>query len=131
MPEPVFFVVERRAGGEFPAIIRDRLPDRLTRKSEPKLLVDAVRLDKLACGARLERASTRALYRLYQRYKAKGTLPQNLADTPSKTPPRGRILGDWWTQPVVPWDSRAPAALPWDGTAPAAPLQIVGFEEGE
>lgn len=107
MAEPIFFVVERRAGGEFPAVIRDQLPERLTRKSEPKLLVYAVRLDKLPDGDRLAELSTAMLYRFYQRHKAAGTLPQNLTEPPIKAA-RGHILGDWWTPPAKTWDDTQP-----------------------
>jgi hypothetical protein len=103
--EPMFFVVERCARGEFPAIIRDRLPERLTAKGST-LLVYACRLDKLPDGERLAGLRLLDLYRLYQRHKAAGTLPNNLADPPQKVTggQKGMERGPetWWKPTPLP-----------------------------
>lgn len=109
MSEPVFFVIERgTGGGEFPSIIRDLLPYALTRKGSTSL-VYAMRLDKLPDGEQLAARPLQALYEMYLRTKAEGTLIQNLADAPMKAAPSRRALyGEWWTPPVRTWDHTAP-----------------------
>lgn len=74
MPDPVWFVVERRMGGESPAIIYDRLPQRLTRKITPfeaSSLVYAIRLDTLPDA---EDWISRSPAALHLRYKELGTI---------------------------------------------------------
>jgi len=64
--EPITFVVESRNGVDCPSVIWGKLPERLTRKSEPKLLRAAVRLDQRANVNLLLQLSVGQLYALYK-----------------------------------------------------------------
>jgi hypothetical protein len=119
--EKIFFVIERGAGGkEVAGIYYDLLEPHLTRKvardqkgvpMEQSPIIYILRVDKLDETAQkfwLSK-STKELLETYHWLKNEGTLPSsNLADSPKEKPPSGRQLGDWWTQPSVSWDSKAP-----------------------
>lgn len=121
MNEPIYFVVERGAGGkEVASIYYDQLMPHLTRKSakDPKgrqiekpALIYALRLDRLEPSARdfwLSKSSTELL-EVYHWLRDEGTLPpSNLAEPPKEKRDERRAFGEWWTQPEVPWDSKKP-----------------------
>lgn len=118
MTEPIYFVVERTAGGgEMACIYRDRLPDRLTRKIpkgsvERPLMIYQLRLDRLDPEPRefWLRQDTGRLLAAYRAMRDQGKLPpENIADPPRAKPQSGRQLGEWWTPPAKPWDDRKPA----------------------
>lgn len=108
--EPIYLIVARdHVGRETIAIYRDVLPSSLKRKPSP--IIYALRLDRLTDEHRdfwLSK-STSELMDVYRWLRDEGTLPStNLTDAAKSTEPRARKLGDWWTQPKVPWDQSAP-----------------------
>ena len=121
MAEPVFFVVERRAGREEAAIYYDQLPVRLTRKvakEESPPIVYALRLDRLPdLAAAWLTTPIAQLYRNYCALRDAGKLPpSNLADPPRAKGEQGVKRGDYWTPPARTWAGR-----------PADRLGAVGF----
>lgn len=122
--EAIFFVVERTARGEQPAIYRDRLSTRLTTYKPPKdgvgrpivlrdlngnvvdlnPMVYAVRLDRLPNGAELAAKPLPELYAIYRRLVANGKLPPpNLADPPRPKGEQGVLLGEAFQVRNPPW----------------------------
>lgn len=103
--EPVTFVIERRHGREFGSVIYGRLPDRLTCKGSTAL-VWAWRLDKLLNCEALRQMPIADLVEQYERMKAAGALPSNLADPPKKAEggQKGTERGPatWWKPPPLP-----------------------------
>jgi hypothetical protein len=115
MGEAVFFVVLKGVrGGEVPAIYYDRLPAWMTgKRAKERGLIYAVRLDKLGRGAELVELSLHQLHEQYVTLKAAGKLPPSNLVEPRKAEERkGRLEGDWWVPPSVPWDRKAPAYPP-------------------
>lgn len=84
-PDAEFFVVERRAGREYPAVYYDQLPGVYSgRRAQENGLVYAMRIDRLP---EPERDRWRAMsvhekFDEYQRLAARGQLPQNTIDAP-------------------------------------------------
>lgn len=113
MSERIFFVIERKPGGEFPGIYHDVLPDRLTGKDAIARVVYQMRLDKLDdCGKWLA-MSLDELYRRYMLARDHNTLPHNMADPArQKGPGTVRKLGEYWSQPLPTWDQSAPFVRP-------------------
>jgi hypothetical protein len=116
MGEAVFFVVLKGVrGGEVPAIYYDRLPAWMTgKRAKERGLIYAIRLDKLGRGAELLELSLHQLHEQYVTLKAAGRLPASNLVEPRKAEGRksGRLEGDWWVPPSVPWDRKAPAYPP-------------------
>lgn len=99
MTDAVFFVVERNAGGEFPGIYYDLMPDRLT-----------LRLDRLDDPEMWLAQDLADLYRRYVFLRDHNRLVHNLADPPLATE-TVRKIGEYWEPSPMPrpegWDQEA------------------------
>jgi hypothetical protein len=120
MSEAIFFVVERRAGREEPAIYHDRLPERLTRKTKGEVspIVYALRLDKLPDLdlTKWLAVPLKLLYRNYCALRDAGKLPpSNLADPPREKGEQGVKRGEYWTPPKRGWTDRPADPFPQPG----------------
>ncbi len=116
MPEPVFFVVEKRNGGEGPAIYHDVFrPSRST--------VYALRLDKLPDCEKWLACPLDKLYRTYCALRDANRLPpSNLAEPARRSAePAKRLVGEWWEPPPRPWLDTPPEPYPEPGTLKAKP----------
>ena len=124
MSEAIFFVVERRAGREEPAIYRDRLPERLTRKTKGEVspIVYALRLDRLPDLDQWLAAPLKLLYRTYCALRDAGKLPlSNLADPPREKGEQGVLHGAFWEPPKRTWVDRPADPFPQPGALALKP----------
>ncbi len=88
--EPVYFVVEERAGREYATIQHEHL-------TPGNKAIYTLRLDRLPDGEAWAKRPLAELYEVYCQLRDAGKLPPpNLADPPRAAEKRGRLLGDWW-----------------------------------
>lgn len=112
MTERIWFLVERKPGGEFPSVYYDILPERLTRKDAITRVVYQMRLDKLDDCARWINMPLDELYRRYVLHRDHGTLTHNTSDPAQKQGTTVRKLGEYWSPPLPTWDQSAPFVRP-------------------
>jgi hypothetical protein len=95
MSEPIYFVVERTALGEQPALYYDQMPIRLTGKNAKRDgLIYAVRVDILPHAAQWLAMTLPELYAAFQKARAgKIALPQNIAPPPRATEAAKPLVG--------------------------------------
>lgn len=103
--EPVYFVVQRRAGREIPTIIVDQVPASLKRN-----IVYQLRLDRLPNADYWLKMTTPELYRTYCYMRDRNSLPVDKPDEKPKADPARRQLGEYWEPPAKTWPDR-PAEL--------------------
>lgn len=120
MPDPVFFIIQRKpGGGDFPALCFE-IPPALLRKipkgaAERPELVYALRLDLLTSADRDAWGWTLAdMHRTYCEKRDAGTLPASNLNPPRQDNGGARrLLGEHWQPPAKTWDdSRPPDSWP-------------------
>lgn len=129
MARPIWFIVQRHHGAEFPALYYDFLPECFTRalpvddKKQPlgpQLTSYMLRLDRMPEGSEWRERPLAELMALYRRPDL-NLPPPNLADPPRDKGQKGVELGKWSMTKPQPWHGLAPEPWPSPGAKQPKP----------